>query len=45
VQDLASMNGTRWNGTDMVAGSRQVLAEGDEVTLGRWTRIRLRRKT
>ena len=44
VQDLASMNGTRWNGVDMVAGSRQVLAEGDHVTLGRWTRIRLRRR-
>jgi len=44
IQDLASMNGTRFNTKEMVPGSRQVLAEGDEVTLGRWTRIRLRRK-
>jgi hypothetical protein len=45
VQDLASMNGTRLNGTDMVPGSRQALTEGDEVTLGRWSRIRIRRRS
>jgi hypothetical protein len=45
LQDLASMNGTRLNGADMVAGSRQVLKEGDVVALGRWTTIRLRRKS
>jgi hypothetical protein len=44
VQDLSPLNGTRLNETDMVPGSRQVLKEGDAVTLGRWTRIRLRRK-
>jgi pSer/pThr/pTyr-binding forkhead associated (FHA) protein len=44
LQDLASMNGTRFNAADMPPGSRQVLKEGDEVTLGRWTRIRLGRK-
>ena len=42
LQDLASMNGTKLNGKDVVSGSRQKLAEGDEVTLGRWTRIKLR---
>jgi hypothetical protein len=45
LQDLASMNGTRLNGADMVAGSRQVLKEADVVALGRWTTIRLRRKS
>jgi FHA domain-containing protein len=43
LQDLASMNGTKLNGQDVVSGSVQALKEGDEVTLGRWTRIRLRR--
>jgi len=44
IQDLASMNGTRFNKAEMVPGSRQVFTEGDEVTLGRWTRIRIRRR-
>jgi hypothetical protein len=43
--DLASMNGTRLNGTDVAPGSRHPLKEGDEVTIGRWTRMRLRRKS
>ena len=42
LQDLASMNGTKLNGADVVPGSRRTLREGDEVTLGRWTRIRVR---
>jgi hypothetical protein len=42
LQDLASTNGTRLNGTDVVAGSRTVLKDGDEVAIGRWTRIKLR---
>jgi hypothetical protein len=44
LQDLSSLNGTRLNDADMVPGSRQILKEGDTVTLGRWTRIRLRRR-
>jgi FHA domain len=44
LQDLASTNGTLVNGEEMVAGSRRALAEGDAVTLGRWTRIVVERK-
>jgi hypothetical protein len=42
LHDLASTNGTKHNGQDVVSGSVVPLKEGDEVTLGRWTRIRLR---
>ncbi len=42
LQDLASMNGTKLNGADVVSGSLRALKEGDEVTLGRWSRIKLR---
>lgn len=41
LHDLGSTNGTKLNGEDVVAGSVRPLKEGDEVTLGRWTRIRL----
>jgi hypothetical protein len=41
LHDLASTNGTKLNGKDVVSGSVVVLKAGDEVTLGRWTRIRL----
>jgi pSer/pThr/pTyr-binding forkhead associated (FHA) protein len=41
LHDLASTNGTKLNGQDVVSGSVVVLKAGDEVTLGRWTRIRL----
>ena len=41
LHDLASTNGTRLNGKDVVSGSVVALQAGDEVTLGRWTRIRL----
>jgi hypothetical protein len=41
LHDLASMNGTKLNGVDVVAGSRTQLHVGDEVTLGRWTRIKV----
>jgi hypothetical protein len=41
LHDLASTNGTRLNGKDVVSGSVVPLKAGDEVTLGRWTRIRL----
>jgi hypothetical protein len=42
LHDLGSTNGTKLNGLDVVAGSIRELKEGDEVTLGRWTRIVLR---
>lgn len=42
LQDLASTNGTKLNGVDTTPGSRTTLKAGDEVTLGRWTRILLR---
>jgi pSer/pThr/pTyr-binding forkhead associated (FHA) protein len=41
LQDLASTNGTKVNGKEVASGSRVALAAGDEVTLGRWTRITL----
>jgi hypothetical protein len=41
LHDLASTNGTKLNGKDVVSGSVVPLQAGDEVTLGRWTRIRL----
>lgn len=41
LHDLASTNGTRLNGKDVVSGSVVRLQAGDEVTLGRWTRIKL----
>jgi pSer/pThr/pTyr-binding forkhead associated (FHA) protein len=41
LHDLASTNGTKLNGKDVVSGSVVRLQAGDEVTLGRWTRIRL----
>lgn len=42
LQDLASTNGSQINGRDVPAGTRCRLAEGDAVTIGRWTRIILR---
>ena len=45
LQDLASTNGTKVNGKEVPSGSRVTLAAGDEITLGRWTRIRLRSRT
>jgi len=42
LHDLASTNGSKLNGADVVSGSITPLKEGDEVTLGRWTRIRLK---
>ena len=44
AEDLASTNGTNLNGTDVPPGSRNALAEGDVITLGRWTRLRLSRR-
>ena len=42
LQDLASTNGTRLNGADVVPGSKSSLKDGDEVSIGRWTRITIR---
>lgn len=42
LHDLGSTNGTKINGEDVVAGSIRQLKEGDEVTIGRWTRMVLR---
>jgi pSer/pThr/pTyr-binding forkhead associated (FHA) protein len=39
--DLASTNGSKLNGVDVAPGSRSPLHVGDEVTIGRWTRIRV----
>jgi pSer/pThr/pTyr-binding forkhead associated (FHA) protein len=43
--DLASTNGTRLNGHDVLSGSVCILDDGDAVTLGRWTRITLRARS
>ena len=45
LQDLASTNGTSVNGKAVTPGARLRLAEGDEVTLGRWTRLVVRGAT
>jgi hypothetical protein len=39
ILDLASANGTAVNGAEIVAGERHDLADGDVVTMGRWTRL------
>jgi len=39
--DLASTNGSKLNGVEVVPGSRSPLHPGDEITIGRWTRIRV----
>jgi hypothetical protein len=44
LQDLASTNGTEVNGKAVPPGTRRRLADGDRVTLGRWTRITLRNR-
>jgi hypothetical protein len=40
--DLASTNGTRLNGFEIISGARHPLKGGDEVTIGRWSRIVIR---
>ena len=40
--DLGSMNGTRLNGAPVAPNVITPLAEGDQVTLGCWTRLTLR---
>jgi FHA domain len=45
IVDLASANGTAVNGVGLVAGERRELADGDVVTMGRWTRITVCRRS
>ena len=42
VMDLDSTNGTMVNNTELPPDSRRLLKNGDEITVGRWTRITLR---
>ncbi len=44
ITDLASANGTAVNGAGLIAGEQRELADGDVVTIGRWTRITVRRR-
>jgi hypothetical protein len=39
--DVGSTNGTQLNGADVEAGVRMPLQDGDQITLGCWTRITL----
>jgi predicted RNA-binding Zn-ribbon protein involved in translation (DUF1610 family) len=45
VVDLASANGTAVNGSAVPAGERHTLSDGDCITMGRWTRITVRRRS
>ena len=40
--DVGSTNGTRLNGVDVLPGVRTPLRDGDEITVGCWTRITIR---
>ena len=42
VMDLDSTNGTMVNNTELPPDSRRLLKNGDEIIVGRWTRITLR---
>lgn len=41
--DVGSTNGTQLNGVDVLPGVRTPLTEGDQIVVGCWTRILLRR--
>jgi hypothetical protein len=41
ILDLDSANGTFVNGEQILAGVARSLQVGDEVTMGRWTRLRI----
>jgi len=43
VKDLGSSNGTRLNGSDIAAETETALKDGDQITVGHWTRIGIRR--
>lgn len=40
--DVGSSNGTQLNGVDIQAGVRTPITDGDEITLGCWTRLTVR---
>ena len=42
VLELGSANGTKLNGSDLEAGIVTPVSESDELTLGMWTRLKLR---
>ena len=42
LRDIGSSNGTRLNGADLKAMADNPLHDGDQITLGRWTRITVR---
>ena len=42
--DVGSTNGTRINGLEIAAGAETPLADGDQITLGCWTRLTLRKR-
>ncbi len=44
IVDLESANGTYVNGEQLVSGVPRAITDADEVTLGRWTRLRLCRR-
>jgi hypothetical protein len=44
IIDLASANGTAVNGAELLPGQPRDLGDGDVVTMGRWTRITIRRR-
>lgn len=44
VRDIGSTNGTRLNGVELAAMFDTPIKEGDELTLGHWTRIAVRRR-
>ncbi len=45
VADVGSTNGTRHNGVELRADEPVVVRDGDQVTIGRWTRITVRERT
>jgi pSer/pThr/pTyr-binding forkhead associated (FHA) protein len=45
VLDVGSTNATNVNGNEAAAGVRVSLNDGDEITIGCWTRILIRRTT
>lgn len=42
LRDVGSSNGTRLNGTDIKPLEDVALKDGDQITLGRWTRLTLK---
>ena len=40
--DVGSTNGTRLNGVEVVSGVRTPVTDGDQITLGYWTRLIIR---